>query len=160
MSSAKYPRQNFILLFEIRWTWAGDMGSKDEDVVFEKNCVYPCPTWFEIYVVSYCCKFPLKVDFSQIWWLLEAAKLGENHWPKCWPAPVCQKNSLQQVLKKKFYNLFYRIMQLQTHVGTAKTPFFTFIWLQSLQMGCHCKFWTPTGNSYFRPSLIHNIKNV
>ncbi len=43
------------------------MGSKDEDVVKyfgKKNCVYLCPTGFEIYVISYCSKFAVNVDFS------------------------------------------------------------------------------------------------
>ncbi len=36
-------------------------------------------------------------------------------------APVCQKNILQQVLKKKKFNLFCSIRQLQMHLGIAKT---------------------------------------
>ncbi len=40
------------------------------------------------------------------------------------------------------------------HLGRAKSPFFIFIWLQSLQMGWGYKFWAPIGNSNCWPSPV------
>ena len=82
------------------------MGSRDEDVdkyFGKKHCVYLCPIWSEIYLLSHCSKFAMKINFSPGGC---QTKLVENHSPKCWCAPVCQKNILQQVLKKKITTYF------------------------------------------------------
>ena len=53
------------------------MGSKDKDVVkyFSKIIVFTyAKTGFEIYVLTYCSE-----SRFQLWWLSEAAKLGEYH---------------------------------------------------------------------------------
>ncbi len=63
----------------------------------------------------------------QCWWLSEAAKLGENHSPKCCHAPVCQKNNLQQVLKKKNITYFTVLCNFKCIWAQLELLFFTFI---------------------------------
>ncbi len=89
------------------------MGSKDEDVVkyFGKKSVFLCQTRFEIYGVSYCSKFTVKVNFSSG---------GCQKLPKGVKITHQNADMLQFVRKifyskswiRKKYNLFYSIMQL------------------------------------------------
>ncbi len=134
------------------------MGSKDEDVVkyfWKKYSFYLCPTGFESYVVSYCSKFAVKVDFSSG---------GCQKLPN-WVKVTDQNADLLQLVRKIFYskswrkksyNLFYSIMQLKMHLHIAKPPFFHFHLTTKSSNGTVSSytFWTPTGNSNFRPSLF------
>ncbi len=88
------------------------MRSKDEDVIkyFWKIIVYLCPTWFEMFVVSHCSKFAMKVDFSSG---------GCQKLPN-WVKITHQNADLLQFVRKIFslsseeknYNLFYSNMAL------------------------------------------------
>ena len=99
-SSVQQNQKRFV-------TWAQQM--KMESNTFEKNCVYLCPTWFEIYVVSHCSKFTVKVNFSSGGCQKLPNWVKITHQNADMPQFV---SILQQVLKKKNYNLFYSIMQL------------------------------------------------
>ncbi len=72
------------------------MGSKDEDVVqhLEKKLCLPLPNLIEIYVVSYCSKLVVKVDFSSG---------GFQKLPN-WVKITDQNADLLQLVRRIFYS--------------------------------------------------------
>ncbi len=52
----KFNENNIASLSYKRWRFS--------QILWKKNCVYPCPTWFKIYVLRFCCKFAANIDFS------------------------------------------------------------------------------------------------
>ncbi len=71
---------------------------RHSQILWKKNCVYLCPTWFGIYVVSYCSKFVVKVDSSSG---------GCQKLPK-WVKITDQNADLLQLVRKIFYSKSWR----------------------------------------------------
>ncbi len=67
-------------------------------ILWKKHCVHLCPTWFEIYVVSYCSKFVVKVDFS----------CGGCQKLPNWVKITHQNADMIQLVRKIFYSKSWR----------------------------------------------------